>query len=102
MAYTEQGPTALPDGGPPALSEAEGMDDEGFASAVKQALDDAVDYIDGYVATSRAKATAYYRGDLFGNGRRRRFGAGAPRLRGDHHAACSRVSNTCLRSTPQR
>jgi hypothetical protein len=66
MAYTEQGPTEMP-----ARTERDGddgpMDSEDFASAVKQALDDAVDYIDGYVQTSRAKATAYYRGDLFGN-----------------------------------
>src|SRR5262245_52493072 len=43
------------------------MDEEQFASAVKQALDDAVDYIDGYVAKTRAQATEYYRGDPFGN-----------------------------------
>ena len=45
----------------------EPMDDAQFAITVKQALDDAVDYIDGYVARQRANATSYYRGDLFGN-----------------------------------
>ena len=45
----------------------EAMDEEQFATTVKQALDDAVDYIDGFVAKQRANATAYYRGDLFGN-----------------------------------
>jgi hypothetical protein len=43
------------------------MDEQQFASTVKQALDDACDYIDGYVARARADATSYYRGDLFGN-----------------------------------
>jgi hypothetical protein len=43
------------------------MDDEQFAAAVKQAVDDAVDYIDGWVARQRADATSFYRGDAFGN-----------------------------------
>src|SRR5215471_3534401 len=43
------------------------MSDEQFATAVKQAIDDAVDYIDGFVSRQRANATAYYRGDFFGN-----------------------------------
>lgn len=43
------------------------MDETQFATSVKQALDDAVDYIDGYVARERANATSYYRGDFFGN-----------------------------------
>jgi len=43
------------------------MDDEQFAAAVRSALMDAVDYIDGYVSRQRANATAYYRGDFFGN-----------------------------------
>lgn len=43
------------------------MSDSEFAASVKQAVDDAVDYIDGFIAPSRAKATSYYRGDPFGN-----------------------------------
>ena len=43
------------------MSEAE------FSASVKQAVDDAVDYIDGFIAPARAKATSYYRGDPFGN-----------------------------------
>src|SRR5262252_849070 len=43
------------------------MEEEQFSTAVRQALADAVDYIDGYVSRLRANATAYYRGDLFGN-----------------------------------
>src|SRR5215468_6301389 len=43
------------------------MDDEQFAAAVQSAIDDAVDYIDGYVAPQRAQATQFYRGDAFGN-----------------------------------
>src|SRR5215471_17519391 len=43
------------------------MDEEQYAQAVRSALMDAVDYIDGYVARQRANATAYYRGDFFGN-----------------------------------
>ena len=58
----------LKDNSPPAPDASpEAMDEEQFRSTVKQALDDAVDYIDGYVARQRANATAYYRGDLFGN-----------------------------------
>ncbi len=43
------------------------MDSAEFSASVKQAIDDAVDYIDGFVAPARAKATSYYRGDPFGN-----------------------------------
>src|SRR5262245_15536776 len=45
----------------------EPIDEEQFAAAVKAALDDAVDYIDGWVASKRETATKFYRGDLFGN-----------------------------------
>src|SRR5215475_6915951 len=43
------------------------MDDTQYAAAVRSALMDAVDYIDGYVSRQRANATSYYRGDFFGN-----------------------------------
>src|SRR5262245_14906101 len=43
------------------------MDEEEFAAAVKQAVDDAADYIDGTVAPLREMATKFYRGDAFGN-----------------------------------
>lgn len=43
------------------------MSDAEFSASVKSAIDDAVDYIDGFVAPERAKATEYYRGDKFGN-----------------------------------
>jgi len=43
------------------------MSETEFAASVKQAVDDAVDYIDGFIAPARAKATSYYRGDPFGN-----------------------------------
>ena len=61
MAYIETDPAAVADDGP------QPMDEEQFASAVKQALADAVDYIDGFVAGPRSRATEYYRGDPFGN-----------------------------------
>ena len=52
----------------PAWSGREGeMSETEFAASVKQAIDDAVDYIDGFIAPARAKATSYYRGDPFGN-----------------------------------
>lgn len=43
------------------------MSEEEFSAGVKSAIDDAVDYIDGFIAPARATATQYYRGDLFGN-----------------------------------
>ena len=43
------------------------MSDAEFASSVKSSVDDAVDYIDGFIAPARALATQYYRGDPFGN-----------------------------------
>ena len=43
------------------------MDEGQFVASVKASIDEAVDYIDGYIAPQRAKATAYYRGDEFGN-----------------------------------
>jgi hypothetical protein len=43
------------------------MTAEEFEAAIKSCVDDAADYIDGFVAPTRAKATQYYRGDLFGN-----------------------------------
>ena len=43
------------------------MSDAEFASSVKSSVDDAVDYIDGFIAPARATATQYYRGDPFGN-----------------------------------
>ena len=44
----------------------EEMDEGEFSASVKSSIDDAVDYIDGYVAPGRALATQYYRGDPFG------------------------------------
>ncbi len=41
--------------------------DEGLQSAVAAELRDSIDYIDEEVSPERAKATKYYRGDLFGN-----------------------------------
>ena len=43
------------------------MDDIQFASAVRAATQDAVDYIDGFIANDRALATKFYRGEPFGN-----------------------------------
>lgn len=43
------------------------MSDAEFSSSVKSSVDDAVDYIDGFIAPARALATQYYRGDPFGN-----------------------------------
>ncbi|CAB5170722.1 hypothetical protein UFOVP155_42 [uncultured Caudovirales phage] len=43
------------------------MSDAEFSASVKSSVDDAVDYIDGFIAPARALATQYYRGDLFGN-----------------------------------
>jgi hypothetical protein len=48
-------------------SEDEEMSEEEFSAVVGSAIDDAADYIDQYVAPAREAATAYYRGDLFGN-----------------------------------
>ena len=45
----------------------EEMSEEEFSAVVGSAIDDAADYIDQYVAPAREAATAYYRGDLFGN-----------------------------------
>lgn len=47
--------------------EDEAMSDEEFSAVVGSAIDDAADYIDDYIAPMREAATAYYRGDLFGN-----------------------------------
>ena len=44
----------------------EEMDEGEFSAGVKSSIDDAVDYIDGFIAPSRALATQYYRGDPFG------------------------------------
>lgn len=38
-----------------------------FEASVKSSIDDAVDYIDGFIAPYRAKALQYYRGDPIGN-----------------------------------
>lgn len=53
--------------GPAWSGRDEEMSESEFQASVKQAIDDAVDYIDGFIAPSRAKATSYYRGDPFGN-----------------------------------
>lgn len=45
----------------------EEMSESQFSASVKSSIDDAVDYIDGFVAPGRAQATQYYRGDPFGN-----------------------------------
>jgi len=43
------------------------MSDAEFEASVKSAIDDAVDYIDGFIAPARAMATQFYRGDPLGN-----------------------------------
>lgn len=43
------------------------MSEEEFSASVKSSIDDAVDYIDGFIAPARALATQYYRGDPLGN-----------------------------------
>ena len=43
------------------------MSDEDFSGALRAAASDAEDYIDSFIGPMRAAATAYYRGDLFGN-----------------------------------
>ena len=45
----------------------EEMDEGQFKASVKASIDEAVDYIDGFIAPARAMATSYYRGDAFGN-----------------------------------
>ena len=45
----------------------EEMSESQFSASVKSSIDDAVDYIDGFVAPGRAQATQYYRGDPLGN-----------------------------------
>jgi len=54
-------------GNPPADDNPDEMSESQFSASVKSAIDDAVDYIDGFIAPARATATQYYRGDLFGN-----------------------------------
>lgn len=54
------------EGGQPKRDE-KGLDDDEFRGVVKSAIDDAVDYIDGFVAPLRAAATQYYRGEPLGN-----------------------------------
>ena len=43
------------------------LSQEEFEAAVKSCVDDAADYIDGFIAPARATATKYYRGDPLGN-----------------------------------
>lgn len=45
----------------------EEMDESEFSGAVAACIEDAVDYIDGFIAPERALATQYYRGDPLGN-----------------------------------
>jgi len=54
---------------PSGLTEAQEdeMTDAEFEAAIKSCVDDAADYIDGFIAPARALATQYYRGDPFGN-----------------------------------
>lgn len=54
-------------GNPPAEDNPDEMSESQFSASVKSCIDDAVDYIDGFIAPARAVATQYYRGDLFGN-----------------------------------
>ena len=54
-------------GNPPADETTDEMSESQFSASVKSCIDDAVDYIDGFIAPARATATQYYRGDLFGN-----------------------------------
>jgi hypothetical protein len=58
-------PSVVGDSPPDYFPEA--MDDEQFSGAVHQALQDAVDYVDGWLSDERGRATKYYRGDAFGN-----------------------------------
>lgn len=44
-----------------------GMDRQELQGIVRAAIQDAVEYIDDYISPNRAKATAYYRGEPFGN-----------------------------------
>ena len=60
--YTDQIPSAAP-----RERRERRMDDDEFQGIVQAAVKDAVDYIDSSVQPSRTMATAYYRGDLFGN-----------------------------------
>ena len=54
-------------GNPPVGENPDEMSESQFSASVKSCIDDAVDYIDGFIAPARATATQYYRGDLFGN-----------------------------------
>lgn len=64
LETSERGDEPTQFGNPP---EQDDMSEAEFSASVKSAIDDAVDYIDGFIAPGRALATQYYRGDLFGN-----------------------------------
>ena len=75
-SYTPEDPSSFNGGGLHGESADEGapwsgrdeeMSEAEFSASVKQSIDDAVDYIDGFIAPARAKATSFYRGDPFGN-----------------------------------
>lgn len=51
----------------PTVIPGEGLDDEQFQAVVQTVAEDAVHYVDEWLAPEREQATAFYRGDLFGN-----------------------------------
>lgn len=67
LTIAEEGDKTEIFGPDPASPELKEMDEGEFQAAVKSAISDAIDYIDGFIAPSRALATQYYRGDPMGN-----------------------------------
>ena len=55
------------EGASPAGERPQAMDEDTFRAAIRARFDDAVDYIDSWVAPSRAQATDYYKGGPLGN-----------------------------------
>lgn len=49
------------------IAKANGMDDERFDQIVRDAIEDAVMFIDSYIAPERERATSYYEGNPLGN-----------------------------------
>lgn len=66
QAYQTETESVPRDVDPKAAQVAE-MSEAEFSASVKSMIDDAVDYIDGFIAPDRANATAFYRGDPLGN-----------------------------------
>ena len=50
-----------------AIVKANGMEDDRFDQIVRDAIEDAVMFIDSYIAPEREKATSYYEGNPLGN-----------------------------------